>query len=157
MPWIQPKTSPVVELPSAPILRNMSLITDNACALCRLYGHYSHHYQKIFQVLNGSSQHSTTFPWIKDHSDRRSSPPTSFFGHHVHLHDVQFYRPSCLHHHQWSIKPVSSIISTTPAPSTAKTSVATSTLVIRETMGFIPTQHDPFPFPFHVPTIPDRE
>ena len=38
---------PVVELPSGPIVRNKSLRTNHACALCRLYGHYSHHCQDL--------------------------------------------------------------------------------------------------------------
>ena len=38
---------PVVELPSVPIVRNNSLRTNHACALCELYGHYSHHCQDL--------------------------------------------------------------------------------------------------------------
>ena len=52
---------PVVELLIAPILRNKSLRTNHACTLCRLYGHYSHHYQYLskFQMdLANLRQHS---------------------------------------------------------------------------------------------------
>ena len=38
---------PVVELPSGPIVKNKSLKTNHSCALFRLYGHYSHHYQDL--------------------------------------------------------------------------------------------------------------
>ena len=76
-----------------------------------------------------------------------------------HLHDLQFYRPSYLHHHRRSIRPIFFVIFATLDPSIGATSVATSTLVTRETMGFIPTQHDPFPFtfPFPFPTIRDHK
>ena len=38
---------PVVELPTMPIVRNKALRTNHACTLCRLYGHYSHHFQDL--------------------------------------------------------------------------------------------------------------
>ena len=41
------KNVPVVELPTVPIVRNKALRTNHACALCGLYGHYSHHYQDL--------------------------------------------------------------------------------------------------------------
>ena len=65
----------------------------------------------LARVPNGFSPPSLTFPWIWDHPNRRSSPPTSFFGHHVHLHDVQFHRPSYLRDHWQSIRPVSPLLS----------------------------------------------
>ena len=37
----------VVELAIAPVVRNKALRTNHACALCGLYGHYSHHYQDL--------------------------------------------------------------------------------------------------------------
>ena len=55
---------PMVELPSGPIVRNKSLTTNHACALCELYGHYSHHFQDLseFQVaLADLRQHSLEF------------------------------------------------------------------------------------------------
>ena len=36
---------PMVELPSAPTVKNKSLRTNHAYTLCGLYGHYSHHCQ----------------------------------------------------------------------------------------------------------------
>ena len=61
MPWTQPKNLPAVEIPSGSIMRNKSLRTNHACALCSLYGHYSHHYQDLseFQMdLANLQQHS---------------------------------------------------------------------------------------------------
>ena len=52
---------PVVELSSAPIVRNKSLRTNHACALCGLYGHYSHQCQdlpKFRMALADLHQHS---------------------------------------------------------------------------------------------------
>ena len=52
---------PMVELPSRPIVRNKSLRTNHACTLCRLYGHYSHHYQDLSEfrmVVANLRQHS---------------------------------------------------------------------------------------------------
>ena len=52
---------PVVELPTAPIVRNKALRTNHACALCGLYGHYAHHCQDLpeFQIaLADLRQHS---------------------------------------------------------------------------------------------------
>ena len=52
---------PVVELPTAPIVRNKALRTNHACALCRLYGHYSHYCQEFpnFRItLANLHQHS---------------------------------------------------------------------------------------------------
>ena len=52
---------PVVELPSGTIVRNKSLRTNHDCALCELYGHYSHHCQDLseFQMdLDNLRQHS---------------------------------------------------------------------------------------------------
>ena len=51
----------VVELPSAPIVRNKSLRTNHACALYRLYGHCFHHFQdfpKFPIALADLRQHS---------------------------------------------------------------------------------------------------
>ena len=51
----------MVELPTTPIVRNKALRTNHACALYRLYGHYSHHYQDLleFQIaLANFCQHS---------------------------------------------------------------------------------------------------
>ena len=145
------------ELPTALIVRNNALRKNHSWHPLRLVWKLFSPFPRLVWVSNGSSQPSTAFPWIWDHSNQRSPSPTSFFTHHVHLHDVQFYWPYCLHHHRRSIRPVSSIVS----PSAAATSVATSTSVTMETLGFIPTQHDPFPFPFYFPfifpTIWDRE
>ena len=58
------KNLPMVELPSKPIVRNKSLRTNHACALCELYGHYSHHYQDLpeFRMdLANLHQHSLEF------------------------------------------------------------------------------------------------
>ena len=41
------KNIPMVELPTAPIVRNKALRTNHACTLCGLYGHYSHHCQDL--------------------------------------------------------------------------------------------------------------
>ena len=52
---------PVVELPTTPIVRNKALRTNQDCALCGLYGHYSHHCQDLpeFQMaLADLHQHS---------------------------------------------------------------------------------------------------
>ena len=38
---------PMVELPTAPVVRNKALRTNHACALYGLYGHYSHHFQDL--------------------------------------------------------------------------------------------------------------
>ena len=40
---------PMVELPTTPIVRNKALRTNHACALCGLYGHYSHHCQDLLE------------------------------------------------------------------------------------------------------------
>ena len=55
---------PMVELPTAPIVRTKSVRTNHACALCRLYGHYSHHFQefpKFRMALADLRQHSLEF------------------------------------------------------------------------------------------------
>ena len=52
---------PVVELPTTPIVRNKALRTNHACALCGLYGHYSHHCQdfpEFRMALANLRQHS---------------------------------------------------------------------------------------------------
>ena len=52
---------PVVELPTEPIVRNKALRTNHACALCGLYGRYSHPFQELpkFQMaLADLRQHS---------------------------------------------------------------------------------------------------
>ena len=51
----------MVELPTAPIIRNNALRKNHACALCGLYGHYSHHYQDLPEfrmALDDLRQHS---------------------------------------------------------------------------------------------------
>ena len=51
----------MVELPATPIVRNKALRTNHACALCSLYGHYSHHCQdlpKFRMALADLRQHS---------------------------------------------------------------------------------------------------
>ena len=55
---------PMVEFPSRPIVRNKSLITNHACTLYGLYGHYSHHYQDLVEFQSALSQlqkHSLEF------------------------------------------------------------------------------------------------
>ena len=52
---------PVVELPTAPLVKNKALRTNHACPLCILYGHYSHHSQdlpKFRMALADLRQHS---------------------------------------------------------------------------------------------------
>ena len=52
---------PVVELLSALVARNKALRTNHACALCSLYGHYSHHFQdfpEFRMALDDLRQHS---------------------------------------------------------------------------------------------------
>ena len=52
---------PMVELPTASIVRNKALRTNHACALFGLYGHYSRHYQdlpKFRMTLAELRQHS---------------------------------------------------------------------------------------------------
>ena len=52
---------PMVELPTAPIVRNKALRTNHACTLYSLYGHYSHHFQDLpkFRIaLANLRQHS---------------------------------------------------------------------------------------------------
>ena len=41
------KNIPVVELPTAPIVRNKALRINHACTFCGLYGHHSHHCQDL--------------------------------------------------------------------------------------------------------------
>ena len=51
----------IVEIPTAPIVRNKSLRTNHASALCGLYGHYSHHCQdfpEFRMALANLRQHS---------------------------------------------------------------------------------------------------
>ena len=43
------KDIPMVELPTVPVVRNKALRTNHACALCSLYGHYSHHFQDLLE------------------------------------------------------------------------------------------------------------
>ena len=52
---------PMVELPSGPIVKIKSLRMNHACALCRLYGHYSHHCQDL-------SEFQTTLANLRQHS-----------------------------------------------------------------------------------------
>ena len=81
---------PVVELPTMLIVRNKELRTNHACALCGLYGHYSHHCQELpeFQMAladlcqNSLDSEITLIEEVHPHL---------FFKHHVHLHDVQFH------------------------------------------------------------------
>ena len=47
---------PVVVLPSGPIVKNKPLGTNHACALRRLYGHYSHHCQDLVEFQATISQ-----------------------------------------------------------------------------------------------------
>ena len=52
---------PVVELPTMPLVKNKALRTNHACALCDLYGHYSHHCQDLPEfrlALTDLRQHS---------------------------------------------------------------------------------------------------
>ena len=58
------KNFPMVEIPSGPIVKNKSLRTNHACALCGLYGHYSHHFQdlsKFRTALANLRQHSLEY------------------------------------------------------------------------------------------------
>ena len=55
------KNITIVELPNAPIDRNKAVRKNHACALCGLYGYYSHHCQDLpeFQMaLADLRQHS---------------------------------------------------------------------------------------------------
>ena len=38
---------PMVELPTASVVKNKALRMNHACSLCSLYGHYSHHFQDL--------------------------------------------------------------------------------------------------------------
>ena len=52
---------PVVELPTAPVVKNNALRTNHDCTLCGLYGHYSHHCQDLLEfrmALDNLRQHS---------------------------------------------------------------------------------------------------
>ena len=55
---------PMVELPTAPIVKNKALRTNHACILCGMYGHYSHHCQDLFEyqmALANLRQHSLEY------------------------------------------------------------------------------------------------
>ena len=55
------KNIPVVVLSSGPTTKNKSLRKNHACALCGLYGHYSHHFQDLAEfwaALRNIQKHS---------------------------------------------------------------------------------------------------
>ena len=71
---------PMVELPSTPIVRNKSLRTNHACALCIFYGHYSHHCQDFpeFRMdLANLRQHSLEYEITPIEEVHHGPPPSS--------------------------------------------------------------------------------
>ena len=74
----------MVELPSAPIVRNESLRKNHACTLCELNGHYSHHFQYFLEfrmALANLRQHSleSEITLIKVHPPPPSSDTMSIY------------------------------------------------------------------------------
>ena len=70
---------PVVELPTAPVVKNKALRTNHACALCDLYGHYSHHCQDLpkFRMALADLRHHSLESKITLIEEVRPPPPLS--------------------------------------------------------------------------------
>ena len=121
------KNIPVVELPTAPIIINKALRTNLACALCRLYGHYSHHCQylpKFLMDLADLCQHSLDFE-ITLIEAIHPSPLSS--------DTMSIYMMSS------STDPLVSTITDDPSDLSRCFPSHSHNLSYQETMGFIPT------------------
>ena len=69
----------MVELPTAPVVRNKALRTNHACDLCNLYGNYSHHCQDLpkFQMALADLCHHSLESEITSIEEVHPPPPSS--------------------------------------------------------------------------------
>ena len=70
---------PMVELPTAPLVKNKELRKNHACALCGLYGHFSHHCQDLpeFQMALADLRHHSLESEITLIEEVHPPPPSS--------------------------------------------------------------------------------